>query len=254
MAALRRLASLPPGRLEQIEKLEQLRALENGMEIRVALAVERPLADVNTAADLERAERALLCAAMSAMNAALTALHVYPVKSCRGIALDARALHATGLADDRHWMLVRPNGRFVTQRELPRLALIGTAVDAGALTLDAPGMPPLDGVARDGSASARGDGVEICRARHRLRRRGRGLGALDSSRLRCGWCASMPSAPRVCSPEWTPGTRARHRIQRWLSDPRDLARLAGGAQFALAESAAHGALPAERGHRWRRRL
>jgi 3-deoxy-manno-octulosonate cytidylyltransferase (CMP-KDO synthetase) len=60
VAALRRLAGLAPSRLEQIEKLEQLRALENGMEIRVALAVERPLADVNTAADLERAERALL--------------------------------------------------------------------------------------------------------------------------------------------------------------------------------------------------
>jgi 3-deoxy-manno-octulosonate cytidylyltransferase (CMP-KDO synthetase) len=57
--ALRRLAALSPSRLEQIEKLEQLRALEDGMEIRVALAVERPLADVNTAADLERAERAL---------------------------------------------------------------------------------------------------------------------------------------------------------------------------------------------------
>jgi len=60
VGALRRLAALPPGRLEQIEKLEQLRALENGMEIRVALAAERPLADVNTAADLERAERALM--------------------------------------------------------------------------------------------------------------------------------------------------------------------------------------------------
>jgi 3-deoxy-manno-octulosonate cytidylyltransferase (CMP-KDO synthetase) len=60
VAALRRLASLPAGRLEVIEKLEQLRALENGMEIRVALAAERPLSDVNTAADLERAERALL--------------------------------------------------------------------------------------------------------------------------------------------------------------------------------------------------
>ena len=59
VAALRRLAQLPASRLEQIEKLEQLRALENGMEIRVALAVERPLADVNTAEDLERAERAL---------------------------------------------------------------------------------------------------------------------------------------------------------------------------------------------------
>ena len=60
VSALRKLSSLPAGRLELIEKLEQLRALENGMEIRVALAVERPLADVNTAADLERAERALL--------------------------------------------------------------------------------------------------------------------------------------------------------------------------------------------------
>jgi len=60
VAALRKLAGLPAGRLEVIEKLEQLRALENGMEIRVALAAERPLADVNTTADLERAERALL--------------------------------------------------------------------------------------------------------------------------------------------------------------------------------------------------
>ena len=59
VSALKRLAKLSPARLELIEKLEQLRALENGMEIRVALAVERPLADVNTAADLERAERAL---------------------------------------------------------------------------------------------------------------------------------------------------------------------------------------------------
>jgi 3-deoxy-manno-octulosonate cytidylyltransferase (CMP-KDO synthetase) len=59
VAALRQLAGSPVSRLEQIEKLEQLRALENGMEIRVALAVERPLADVNTAEDLERAERAL---------------------------------------------------------------------------------------------------------------------------------------------------------------------------------------------------
>jgi 3-deoxy-manno-octulosonate cytidylyltransferase (CMP-KDO synthetase) len=52
--ALLRLASLTPTPLEQTEKLEQLRALENGIEIRVAEALQRPGADVNTREDLER--------------------------------------------------------------------------------------------------------------------------------------------------------------------------------------------------------
>lgn len=52
--ALLTLAALPPGRLEQLEKLEQLRALENGFDIRVARAVERPGPDINTPEDLER--------------------------------------------------------------------------------------------------------------------------------------------------------------------------------------------------------
>jgi 3-deoxy-manno-octulosonate cytidylyltransferase (CMP-KDO synthetase) len=52
--ALLRLAALAPTPLEQTEKLEQLRALENGIEIRVAEALQRPGADVNTRDDLER--------------------------------------------------------------------------------------------------------------------------------------------------------------------------------------------------------
>jgi 3-deoxy-manno-octulosonate cytidylyltransferase (CMP-KDO synthetase) len=52
VAALQRLAALPPSRLEQIEKLEQLRALEHGLCIRVAPAAEVPGPDVNTAQDL----------------------------------------------------------------------------------------------------------------------------------------------------------------------------------------------------------
>jgi 3-deoxy-manno-octulosonate cytidylyltransferase (CMP-KDO synthetase) len=52
--ALLRLASLSPTPLEEQEKLEQLRALENGLEIRVADCIEPPGPDVNTAADLER--------------------------------------------------------------------------------------------------------------------------------------------------------------------------------------------------------
>ena len=54
VAALLRLASLEPTPLEQLERLEQLRALENGFEIRVADSREQPGPDVNTPADLER--------------------------------------------------------------------------------------------------------------------------------------------------------------------------------------------------------
>ena len=54
VGALLRLAQLPPGSLEEREKLEQLRALEHGLVIRVAEAAERPGPDVNTLADLER--------------------------------------------------------------------------------------------------------------------------------------------------------------------------------------------------------
>jgi 3-deoxy-manno-octulosonate cytidylyltransferase (CMP-KDO synthetase) len=54
VAALRRLSALPPSALELCEKLEQLRALENGMQIRVASACEPPGPDVNSAADFKR--------------------------------------------------------------------------------------------------------------------------------------------------------------------------------------------------------
>jgi len=61
VAALRRLASMPPSALEQLEKLEQLRALENGMHMRVADALAIPGGDVNTRDDVARVE-ALLAA------------------------------------------------------------------------------------------------------------------------------------------------------------------------------------------------
>ncbi|MBI3446455.1 MAG: 3-deoxy-manno-octulosonate cytidylyltransferase [Magnetospirillum sp.] len=56
--SLKRFVALPQGVLEQREKLEQLRALENGMRIDAALVDTVPLG-VDTPADLERA-RALL--------------------------------------------------------------------------------------------------------------------------------------------------------------------------------------------------
>ena len=57
-AALERFVALPPGILERREKLEQLRALEAGMRIDLALVDTVPLG-VDTPADLARAEALL---------------------------------------------------------------------------------------------------------------------------------------------------------------------------------------------------
>lgn len=57
VGVLKRLTALQPSRLEQIERLEQLRALENGIRIAVASCRSDPGFGVDTAADLERARR-----------------------------------------------------------------------------------------------------------------------------------------------------------------------------------------------------
>lgn len=75
--------------------------------------------------------------------ARIASLHIYPVKSCRGIDLATAPVTALGLAWDRRWMVVDGGDRFVTQRTHPLLATIGTAIDDGQLTLSADGHPPL---------------------------------------------------------------------------------------------------------------
>jgi uncharacterized protein YcbX len=86
----------------------------------------------------------------------ITALNVYPVKGCRGIALDSARISATGFEHDREWLITRPDGRFMTQREEPRLALIATALDGDTLRLRVP-----DGGQLSVSASASQREVEV---------------------------------------------------------------------------------------------
>lgn len=56
----------------------------------------------------------------------ITSLSIYPVKSMRGIAMQSAELGSHGLKHDRQFMVVRSNGSFVTQRDLPRLAAVQT--------------------------------------------------------------------------------------------------------------------------------
>lgn len=73
----------------------------------------------------------------------IAALHVYPVKSCAGVSLDETLVIETGFEFDRAWMLVDADGEFVSQRELPRMALVTTTLRYTELVLRAPGMLPL---------------------------------------------------------------------------------------------------------------
>jgi uncharacterized protein YcbX len=73
----------------------------------------------------------------------LESIHVYPVKSCAGSAPRGALLAETGFDLDREWMVVDASGAFVTQRELPKMALVQTALKGDELVLRAPGMLAL---------------------------------------------------------------------------------------------------------------
>jgi len=78
----------------------------------------------------------------------ITALTLYPIKSCAGIPLQTATVSATGLSHhnvyDREWMLVDSNGQFLTQRSHPAMALIVPQLRAIGLVVHAPGMAPLE--------------------------------------------------------------------------------------------------------------
>jgi uncharacterized protein YcbX len=73
----------------------------------------------------------------------LSAISVYPVKSLAGISVTRWPVTKTGLQYDRKWMLIDSEGKFLSQRTLPRMALIKTALTDNALRLSASGMPDL---------------------------------------------------------------------------------------------------------------
>lgn len=68
----------------------------------------------------------------------VSGLFIYPVKSCRGHSVPEAQLDAWGFQHDRRYLVVTPDGQFLTQRQLPRMALIETELAADRLALAAP--------------------------------------------------------------------------------------------------------------------
>lgn len=77
------------------------------------------------------------------IHAVISQLFIYPVKSCAGLAVQEAILTETGLEFDRAWMVVDASGEFLTQRELPRMALIQPKLRHYDMVLRAPGMLAL---------------------------------------------------------------------------------------------------------------
>ena len=91
---------------------------------------------------------------MSTPMPSVSALYVYPLKSARGVALDTMELDDHGARDDRRWMAVDENGRVLSQRSVPALALLQPCLMPAGLLLSAPGMPPIAVPRPDSGAGA----------------------------------------------------------------------------------------------------
>lgn len=58
----------------------------------------------------------------------ISGLFIYPIKSLAGISVKSAKVTPTGFEHDRRWMLVDENFKFISQREVPIMALIKVAI------------------------------------------------------------------------------------------------------------------------------
>lgn len=89
----------------------------------------------------------------------LAAVYRYPVKSCAGEALQRACVTAEGLLQDRRFMVVKPDGRFVTARRYAGLQMICARFDGDTLTLLHDDLPAIAVSRRDFACRAFETGV-----------------------------------------------------------------------------------------------
>ena len=142
------------------------------------------------------------------VRATVARLFVYPVKSCAGIELREAQLTETGFDLDRAWMVVDAQGEFVTQRQLPRMALIRPQLRSSDVVLRAPGMLALHLA------------IDTVEEPVRVKLWGAELPAYDMGAVAAQWFTDFlgqplrlvrfdPEVRRLASLEWTQGAEAQ---------------------------------------------
>ena len=114
----------------------------------------------------------------------VTSLHRYPIKGCRGQVADSLTIDHLGPIGDRRLMLVDSRGRFISQRENPRLATITPTLDGDTLSVVAPAVGVLHhDLVTDGPIRA----VTIWRSE--------GLRVIDQGETAAAWFSSAIGQP-----------------------------------------------------------
>lgn len=141
----------------------------------------------------------------------ISALYVYPIKSCAGISLSSSVFDGAGLLWDRTFALADEDGYFYSQRECARMAQIQVRFAMGQLAVTAPGMLrldiPLDSAGEPHNINVWGDTVV----------------GLDMGDLCATWFSTFcgtplrlirinPDAMRQVNPEFTDGKAIYHQF------------------------------------------
>lgn len=144
-------------------------------------------------------------------SARVAALHYYPLKSAAGIELERALLTPAGFQDDRRWMLVTAAGRFITQRESPRLALLRPRLSPSALLLTAAQLPQISiPLARQGARCSVTLWQDQCEAFDEGDEAAAWLHAFLG--VACRLVRFDPAQRRLSEPAWTGEWQAENRF------------------------------------------
>lgn len=155
----------------------------------------------------------------------ISQLFRYPIKSCAGEQMDAVQLDRWGVSGDRGGVIIRPDGRFVSQRELPRMALIRPRLGAGTVVLDAPGAPSLTLALHEDKPS-----VTVALGRERLEAADQGPEAAD-------WLEQFLGT--ACRLAWMSARYRRPVDPRFTSGGEEVAFTDGFPLLVVSEASLH---------------
>lgn len=151
-------------------------------------------------------------------------IRIYPVKGLRGHAVPHATVEPWGLAGDRRYMVVDAAGRFVTQRELPRMAVIEAAFAPGGIALSGPGLGRIEVAEPDAGAPH----AEVTVWRDRV-------AARDAGAQAASWLSAALALP--CRLVHMADPAAARPVDPDFADPSDRVSFADGFPLLVTNAA-----------------